>query len=44
MDRNRDGDVSGSEFLGTAQQFRHLDTTADGFLDAAEATNASAGP
>jgi hypothetical protein len=40
MDRNRDGDVSPSEFLGTAEQFRHLDSDGDGLLDAREARQA----
>jgi Ca2+-binding EF-hand superfamily protein len=43
MDRNGDGDLSAGEFLGTAEQFKHLDSNADGFLDPAEADAASAG-
>lgn len=43
MDRNRDGDVSRREFLGSSAQFDSLDTDKDGLLDAkeAEATNAA---
>ena len=37
MDRNRDGDVSKREFLGTQAQFDKLDKDADGLLDATEA-------
>jgi len=37
MDRNRDGDVSLREFLGTQAQFAKLDKDADGLLDATEA-------
>src|SRR5260370_23277506 len=39
MDRNADGDVSRSEFLGTEEQFRKLDRNGDGLIDveAAEA-------
>ncbi len=37
MDRNRDGDVSLREFLGTKAQFEELDKDADGLLDATEA-------
>lgn len=40
-DRNADGDVSRSEFLGTAEQFRKLDRDADGLIDAEEAAAAS---
>ena len=40
MDRNRDGDVSRREFLGTAEQFRKLDKDEDGLLDAKEAESA----
>jgi hypothetical protein len=43
MDRNGDGDLSAAEFLGSAEQFRHLDTNADTFIDPAEASAASAG-
>ncbi|MFK7817175.1 MAG: hypothetical protein AB8G99_00530 [Planctomycetaceae bacterium] len=37
MDRNRDGDVSRREFLGTSSQFDSLDTDKDELLDATEA-------
>jgi Ca2+-binding EF-hand superfamily protein len=37
MDRNRDGDVSRREFLGTEEQFRQIDTDRDGLIDAKEA-------
>ena len=37
MDRNRDGDLSRREFLGTAAQFRLLDTDGDGFISVEEA-------
>ncbi|MDB5309827.1 MAG: hypothetical protein JWO38_4029 [Gemmataceae bacterium] len=37
MDRNRDGDVSRREFLGTDEDFRRLDTDGDGLIDAREA-------
>jgi hypothetical protein len=43
MDRNADGDLSRGEFLGTQQQFLHLDHNRDSFIDAAEAATASAG-
>lgn len=39
-DSNGDGDVSLREFLGTPEQFEQLDTSADGFIDAAEAISA----
>jgi Ca2+-binding EF-hand superfamily protein len=42
MDRNRDGDVSRSEFLGTAEQFRRIDTDGDGLIDVEEAERADA--
>jgi Ca2+-binding EF-hand superfamily protein len=38
MDRNRDGDVSAREFLGTFDQFRRFDTDGDGLIDGDEAT------
>lgn len=38
MDRNADGDLSPSEFLGTAEQFRKLDRDGDGLIDPVEAT------
>jgi Ca2+-binding EF-hand superfamily protein len=37
MDRNRDGDVSRKEFLGTDEQFRAIDTDGDGLISAEEA-------
>lgn len=42
MDRNRDGDVSRREFLGSSSQFDSLDSDKDGLLNAAEAESASA--
>ena len=42
MDRNRDGDVSKREFLGSSAQFNSLDTDKDGLLDAKEAEAAKA--
>ena len=36
-DRNRDGDVSRREFLGTREQFDRLDRDKDGLIDADEA-------
>jgi Ca2+-binding EF-hand superfamily protein len=38
MDRNRDGDVSRREFLGTAGQFRELDSNGNELIDLIEAT------
>ncbi len=38
MDRNQDGDLSGREFLGSAEAFARLDANHDGLIDAAEAT------
>jgi Ca2+-binding EF-hand superfamily protein len=37
MDRNRDGDVSRREFLGSDEQFRQIDTDGDGLISADEA-------
>ena len=37
MDRNRDGDVSPREFLGTPDDFRKLDADGDGLIDEREA-------
>jgi Ca2+-binding EF-hand superfamily protein len=37
MDKNRDGDVSRSEWLGTEAQFREIDTDGDGLISAEEA-------
>ncbi|HTU22662.1 MAG TPA: EF-hand domain-containing protein [Gemmataceae bacterium] len=42
MDRNADGDVSQSEFLGTREQFRRIDADGDGLIDATEAERADA--
>jgi Ca2+-binding EF-hand superfamily protein len=42
MDRNRDGDVSRAEFLGTDEQFRQIDADGDGLIDADEAERADA--
>ena len=41
MDRNRDGDVSRREFLGTRDQFDRLDRDKDGLIDADEASAAT---
>jgi Ca2+-binding EF-hand superfamily protein len=37
MDRNRDGDVSGREFLGSDEDFRRIDADADGLISVEEA-------
>jgi Ca2+-binding EF-hand superfamily protein len=37
MDRNRDGEVSPREFLGTIEQFQKIDLNGDGAIDANEA-------
>jgi Ca2+-binding EF-hand superfamily protein len=37
MDRNRDGDVSRKEFLGTDEQFKQIDTDGDGLISVEEA-------
>lgn len=37
MDRNRDGDVSRTEFLGTSEQFKELDRDQDGLISNQEA-------
>src|SRR6185437_10832742 len=37
MDRNRDGDLSPREFLGTVEDFRKLDTDGDGLISVEEA-------
>jgi Ca2+-binding EF-hand superfamily protein len=42
MDRNRDGDVSRREFLGTDEEFRKLDTDGDGLISLQEAEAAGA--
>jgi Ca2+-binding EF-hand superfamily protein len=38
MDRNGDGDVSRSEFLGTLEQFKELDRDQDGLISSQEAS------
>ncbi len=43
MDRNRDGDVSRREFLGTEEDFRRLDLDGDGLIDVHEAEAAGKG-
>jgi Ca2+-binding EF-hand superfamily protein len=40
MDRNRDGDVSRREFLGTDEEFRRIDLDGDGLISPEEATKA----
>jgi Ca2+-binding EF-hand superfamily protein len=40
MDRNGDGDVSSREFLGTAEQFKRIDTDGDGLISVEEAERA----
>ena len=40
MDRNRDGDISPREFLGTADDFRRLDADGDGLISREEAERA----
>jgi Ca2+-binding EF-hand superfamily protein len=40
MDRNDDGDVSQTEFLGTMEQFRKIDSDGDGLIDIKEAERA----
>lgn len=42
MDRNRDGDVSRREFLGSDKEFRLIDADGDGLLSRAEAEQADA--
>jgi hypothetical protein len=37
MDRNRDGDLSRSEFLGTSEQFKQMDADGDGLIGSQEA-------
>jgi Ca2+-binding EF-hand superfamily protein len=37
MDRNRDGDVSRREFIGTDEQFKAIDTDGDGLISLEEA-------
>ena len=37
MDRNRDGDLSRSEFLGTSEQFKKMDADGDGLVGSQEA-------
>lgn len=40
MDRNNDGDISQTEFLGTNEQFRRIDGDSDGLIDVSEAERA----
>jgi Ca2+-binding EF-hand superfamily protein len=40
MDRNRDGDVSRKEFIGTDEDFRKIDTDGDGLISLEEAIKA----
>jgi Ca2+-binding EF-hand superfamily protein len=42
MDRNRDGDVSRREWLGTEAEFRRIDTDGDGLISLEEAERADA--
>jgi Ca2+-binding EF-hand superfamily protein len=42
MDRNRDGDVSRKEFLGSDEDFRMIDTDGDGLISLEEAEKADA--
>jgi Ca2+-binding EF-hand superfamily protein len=42
MDRNGDGDVSPREFLGSAEDFKRIDTDGDGLIDHKEAEAADA--
>jgi hypothetical protein len=37
MDRNRDGDVSRKEWLGTEETFKEIDTDGDGLISVEEA-------
>jgi hypothetical protein len=37
MDRNRDGDVSRREFLGSDEEFRRIDSDGDGLISVEEA-------
>jgi hypothetical protein len=43
MDKNNDGDLARSEFLGTAQQFRQFDVDQDGLLSTSEALKVNSG-
>ncbi len=43
MDKNGDGDLSRSEFLGTTEQFKQLDTNGDGLLSVPEALKLKSG-
>ena len=42
MDRNRDGDVSRREFIGSAELFKKIDTDGDGLISVEEAIKADA--
>jgi hypothetical protein len=43
MDKNRDGDLSRGEFLGTTAQFRQFDENDDELLSVAEALKLNPG-
>jgi hypothetical protein len=43
MDKNKDGDLSRSEFLGTIEQFRQFDKDGDGLLSVREALQVKPG-
>jgi hypothetical protein len=43
MDKNGDGDLSRSEFLGTTDQFKQLDSNGDGLLSVSEALKLKTG-
>jgi Ca2+-binding EF-hand superfamily protein len=43
MDKNHDGDLSRSEFLGNSEQFRQIDGDGDGLVSIAEAVKLKAG-
>jgi hypothetical protein len=43
MDKNHDSDLSRSEFLGTSEQFKQIDSDSDGLVSVDEATKLKAG-